>query len=94
MSRYMTKELLLPAMLIKMAYIKEGLGDYTSALLYLDGYYKHTANKRAIAKMSELASENSLDGYEYSDYTYMNSTVNKYRMPYFDHVLCAIRCSP
>ena len=72
-----------PAMLIKMAFIKEGLGDFTHALLYLDSYYKHTSDKKAIAKMHELAAKNDLIGYEYSDYTYMINTVNKYGLPIF-----------
>jgi uncharacterized protein YgiM (DUF1202 family) len=66
-----------PAMLIKMAYIKEGLGDYSNALLYLDSYYKHTADKKVIEKMHNVASEKNLSGYDFSDYTYMINTINK-----------------
>ncbi|MFY0599652.1 MAG: hypothetical protein JXR03_08260 [Cyclobacteriaceae bacterium] len=67
------------AMLIKMAFIKEGLGDYTSALYYLDHYYKKTSNKRVLEKMYELANENNLEGFEFSDYKFAINTIAKYR---------------
>ncbi len=67
-----------PAMLAKMAFIKEGLGNYTEALFYLDNYYKKTSNKKVLEKMSELAEENDLSGYEFSDYKFMINNLNKY----------------
>jgi len=39
-----TDNLTSPAMLLKMAYIKEGLGDYSNALYYLNLYYLQTHN--------------------------------------------------
>ena len=69
-----------PSMLLKMAFIKEGLGDFSMALYYLDYYYQKTANKRVLTKMDELAEQNSLMGYEYSDYDLMVSYWHKYHV--------------
>lgn len=67
-----------PQMLMKMAYIKEGLGDYSQALLYLNRYYLQTSDKRAQNKMEKLATEHSLNGYSLSDTTFIKGLVNKY----------------
>jgi len=44
-----------PAMLLKMAYIKEGLGDFTLAQYYLNEYYLATNNDLALTKMEKLS---------------------------------------
>lgn len=67
-----------PAMLTKMAFIKEGLGNYSEALYYLDHYYKKTSNKKVLTKMYELADQNNLMGYEFSDYKFFINNINKY----------------
>lgn len=67
-----------PQMLMKMAYIKEGLGDYSQALVYLNKYYLQTSDKRAQNKMEELASEHSLKGYALSDTTFFKGLLNKH----------------
>jgi hypothetical protein len=54
-------------MLLKMAYIEEGLNRVGQALYYLNLYYLATNDKMALAKMEELAERNRLDGYENSD---------------------------
>lgn len=56
-----------PAMLLKMAYIKEGLGDFTLAQFYLNEYYLATRNEQALNKMDELAKEKNLKGFETND---------------------------
>jgi hypothetical protein len=56
-----------PAMLAKMSFIQEGLGDYTNALYYLNLYYLETSNRNALRKMEELAKKHQLQGYEFSD---------------------------
>lgn len=61
-----------PAMLLKMAYIKEGLGDHSNALYYLNRYYLKTSNKLALNKMEELSSEHNLRGYSEKDQNIMN----------------------
>ncbi|MEP4535470.1 MAG: hypothetical protein ABJ004_20415 [Cyclobacteriaceae bacterium] len=68
-----------PAMLGKMAFIQEGLGNYTSALYYLDHYYKKTSNKKVLEKMQALANENDLVGYSFSDYKFLTNNINKYK---------------
>ena len=68
-----------PAMLGKMAFIQEGLGNYTSALYYLDHYYKKTSNKKVLEKMQDLANENDLAGYNFSDYKFFTNNINKYQ---------------
>lgn len=67
-----------PAMLIKMAFIKEGLGNYTEALFFLDRYYKKTADKKVLNKMQELADQKDLSGYELSDYKFLVNNLNRY----------------
>ena len=59
-----------PAMLLKMSFIKEGLGDFSSALYYLNVYYLRTHNKRALKKMEDLAEKHGLVGYDYTDFEF------------------------
>lgn len=72
------KGLASPAMLMKMAFIKEGLGSYTEALYYLNLYYQQTSDKSAARKMRELAETHDLYGYEYSDLKFIVGFVRKY----------------
>ena len=67
-----------PAMLLKMAYIREGLGDYTMALYYLYDYYIQTSDEFALEKMESLANTYSLVGYNYSDKEYFLSVYHDY----------------
>ena len=62
-----------PAMLLKMAYIKEGLNDITAAQYYLNEYYLVTKNEQALQKMEDLANANELSGYEHDDVTFFFS---------------------
>jgi Bacterial SH3 domain len=59
-----------PSMLLKMAYIKEGLGDVTTAQYYLNEYYLATSNELALQKMEDLADANDLTGYQHNDITF------------------------
>jgi uncharacterized protein YgiM (DUF1202 family) len=65
-------------MLLKMALVKEALGDYTSALYYLNLYYKYNPNKMVLKKMEELAGKYKLTGYRYTDLEYFISLYNQY----------------
>jgi Lipopolysaccharide export system permease LptF/LptG len=56
-----------PAMLLKMAYIQEGLNRVGQALYYLNLYYIATNDKSVLQKMDELATRYNLDGYQLSD---------------------------
>ena len=68
-----------PSMLLKMAYIREGLGDFSMALYYLDYYYQKTADKSVLSKMHDLAASHRLSGYDYSDLEFLISVWQKYR---------------
>lgn len=65
-------------MLLKMAFIQEGLGDYTSSLYLLNLYYNYNPNKKVLRKMEDLASKNKLTGYRYTDLEYFISLYNQY----------------
>lgn len=67
-----------PQMLMKMAFIKEGLGDHSLALYYLNEYYLKTADRNAREKMESLASEYELRGYTKSDTVFFTWLINKY----------------
>jgi tetratricopeptide (TPR) repeat protein len=56
-----------PAMLLKMAFIYEGLNQIGPAMYYLNLYYLATNDKSTVRKMDELATKYSLEGYETSD---------------------------
>jgi hypothetical protein len=66
------------SMLLKMAFIKEGLGDYTSSLYYLYNYYQLTNDRAVLVKMSELADKKSLSGYTVEDKHFFINGINKY----------------
>jgi uncharacterized protein YxeA len=56
-----------PAMLLKMAYIEEGLNQTGQALYYLNLYYNVTDDQTVLEKMEELATKYNLEGYEQTD---------------------------
>jgi tetratricopeptide (TPR) repeat protein len=58
-------------MLLQMAYIKEGMNDYASALFYLNTYYAYNPEQKVLDKISELAAKNKLNGYETNDVEYL-----------------------
>jgi hypothetical protein len=55
------------AMLLKMAYIQEGLGHQGLCLYYLNLYQHASDDQQAVTKMEELANKHRLDGYQSSD---------------------------
>jgi hypothetical protein len=67
-------------MLLKMAFIKEGLEDYTEALIYLDYYSKVTSDEKAITKMAELAELYDLKGYTTGDFDFFVSLYNRHKL--------------
>ena len=75
-----------PAMLLKMAYIKEGLEDYGNALYFLNLYYIQTNNDKVLAKMKDLAANNGISGYEYSGFELLVNYFHKY----FNYILILI----
>ncbi|WP_234364214.1 SH3 domain-containing protein [Lunatibacter salilacus] len=56
-----------PAMLLKMAFIAEGVGDFPKSTLYLSKYYSHNPNPKVIAKIKTLTNQATLVGYNVSD---------------------------
>ncbi len=80
-----------PAMLLKMAYIQEGIKNYTDALYYLNIYYFLTFNKRALRKMEQLAAKNDLKGYQITDIEFFRNILYRYYV-YFIITLVAVTC--
>jgi hypothetical protein len=58
-----------PAMLLRMAYIQEGLGHLGESLYYLDLYFLSTDDSQALRKMEEVAEKNNLEGYKTDETT-------------------------
>lgn len=56
-----------PAMLLKMAFIKEGLLEIGQSMYYLNLYFIATNDEDALDKMKELAEKYNLEGYESSE---------------------------
>lgn len=56
-----------PSMLLKMAFISEGIGDKENATLYLSKYYDLSPNPQTITKIKSLTGQSELVGYEVSD---------------------------
>lgn len=66
-------------MLLKMAFIKEGLNDYTNAIYFLNQYYELTYDEKTLDKISELAEAHKLKGYKYDDVRFFESLFNQYK---------------
>ena len=56
-----------PSMLLKMAYIQEGLGHLAQSMYYLNLYYIVTHDLQALNKIEEVAIKNKLEGYNDSE---------------------------
>ncbi|MDQ3291591.1 MAG: SH3 domain-containing protein [Bacteroidota bacterium] len=76
-----------PRMLLKMAFIKEGLRDYTGAMYYLHLYYSKTPNRAVLRKMEDLAQSHQLTGYEYSDLQFFKTQFNKFYLHLLEGML-------
>jgi hypothetical protein len=76
---YLEKKVYSPQMLIKMAFIQEGLNNYSKTLFYLNDYYQLTNDKKAMVKMEELAEKHQLKGYEYSDFKFIFDLIRFYK---------------
>ncbi|MTI21471.1 SH3 domain-containing protein [Fulvivirga sp. RKSG066] len=78
-----------PAMLLRMSFIKEGLGNSSEALYYLNLYYLQTADRKVLSKMEELATKEGLFGYDFSDWEFIQTIFYRYFM-HFVAVLSAL----
>lgn len=56
-----------PSMLLKMAFITEGIGDKENATLYLSKFYDLSPNPQTITKIKSLTGQTELIGYKVSD---------------------------
>lgn len=52
-----------PAMLLRMAYVEEGLNNVSRSVYYLNLYYLATQDEDVLTKLEELAAKNRLEGY-------------------------------
>lgn len=68
-----------PAMLLKMAYITEGMGQNEEATLYLSKYYDHNPNTKVISKIKSLTDQSDLKGYDISDRAQFFRILTDYR---------------
>lgn len=66
------------AMLLKMAFIQEGLGRTSLSLYYLNLYYLASGDTQVLDKLEELATKNRLEGYEHSESTRLFFNLKKY----------------
>jgi hypothetical protein len=67
-----------PQMLMRLAFMKEGSGDYVGALYYLNLYYLQKPEKKVLQKIQELAKKNELIGYDFTDFEYLLFLYNHY----------------
>ncbi len=56
-----------PAMLLKMAFITEGMGNFPQATYYLSKYYSYNPNPKVIEKIKSLTNQSNLIGYALTD---------------------------
>jgi len=70
-----------PGMLLKMAYIQEGLGRISQSIYYLQLYYKATNDEQALSKIEELATKHKLEGYTPTFEDVFRNALQKYQLP-------------
>ncbi len=70
-----------PAMLLRMAFIHEGLGHAPEALYLLNLYYRETSDEEAATRIKELAGRHDLSGYDIIEEEYLRSLVRRYQLP-------------
>lgn len=68
-----------PAMLLKMAYVQEGLNRISQSAYYLNLYYLSTQDEAALTKLEELADKYRLEGYAPSQMDKVMALYNEYR---------------
>ena len=69
-----------PAMVLKMAYSNEAMGNIAKALLYLHDYLRITGDEEVLDKMKQLASVNGLEGYNMSQFEKAKKAVEDYKL--------------
>lgn len=66
------------SMLLKMAFIQEGLGRLSESLYYLNLYYLASNDKQALSKMEEMAKKHRLIGYQSSQTRFLQSFLREH----------------
>lgn len=66
------------SMLLKMAYIEEGLGHLSESLYYLNLYHTITGDKQAWIKINDLAAKHHLVGYQSNQSRMIHSFLRDY----------------
>lgn len=69
-----------PAMLLKMAYSNEAMENLGKTFLYLNDYYRLTADEDVLEKMEQLAKVNGLEGYEMSQFEQAKKAIEDYKI--------------
>lgn len=67
------------AMLLRMAFVEEGLGHVSTSLYYLNLYYSVTGDDRVLEKIQQVASKYRLRGYEHSEIRAIQYVINHYQ---------------
>ncbi len=67
-----------PQILLKMAFIHEGLAQYAEALYYLSMHYRQNPSFESLSHMEALARKESLKGYEYSEIDFFRAFYHRY----------------
>jgi len=78
-----------PSMLLKMAFIYEGLGNYTQTLFCLSLHYEYAPSNTTLLRMEKIAQDKGLQGYEHSDLDYILAIFHRYYV-YFNILLILI----
>jgi len=81
-----TGEMVAPAMLLKMAYIYEGLEKVPDALYYLNLYYLETNDESALQKMNDLATRHNLSGYDLGGF----ELITRFYYAFFNQIVLGI----
>ena len=55
-----------PAMLLRMAFIQEGLGQTAQSLLYLNRYLALSGDRHVVEKIRDVATKKNLSGYDFT----------------------------
>ena len=71
-------EMVSPSMLLKMAYIKEGLEEVSEAMYFLNIYYLKTSNSKVQEKIRQLAEDHQLVGYDRNGFDVMIGFLHLY----------------
>lgn len=69
------------AMLLRMAYIQEGLGHTAESLLYMNRYWAASGDDQVLEKIQKVAQKKNLSGYEYHVVERLKLLLALYREP-------------